>query len=91
VSYRCTNAFWFNNKIYSGGAQVADNDPILKSHGDSFTKVREEVAAKATETATSAPGEQRTHVHVADEPKRGRGQSPSDKKTTNPKSEETGS
>lgn len=63
MSYRCISAFEFANRIYSGGAQVGDDDPILKTHGVYFARVEEVVAP--TETATAVPGEKRDVPHKA--------------------------
>ncbi len=64
MSYRCTNAFLYDGKVYAGGCSVDDTDPILRTHADNFVKVQE-VAGKS-ETASAAPAEVRT---VAPEPK----------------------
>ncbi|MEE3066575.1 MAG: hypothetical protein VYA67_21980 [Actinomycetota bacterium] len=64
MSYRCISAFEFNNTIYSGGASVSDDDPILATHGAYFVKVAE-VTAAPTETASAAPGEKRAPVKKA--------------------------
>lgn len=70
MSFRCTNAFVFEDRVYPGGSQVGDDDPILKSHGDNFAKV-DESAIRATETTTAVPAEQRIVEPVgAVEPKK---------------------
>lgn len=55
--YRCTNAFAFEDRIYAGGTEVEDGDPILGSHGGHFARVQDRPAV--FETATAEPGEQR--------------------------------
>lgn len=62
MSYRCTNAFWFGEKVYSGGQSVDDDDPILKTHSENFTRVSESAGITAVETASAAPGEPRVHA-----------------------------
>ncbi len=62
MSYRCISAFEFANRIYSGGAQVSDDDPILKTHGVYFAQVTE-TPVVATEIATAGPGEKRDVPH----------------------------
>lgn len=57
MSHRCTNAFEYASRIYPGGCQVADDDPILKTHAANFVRV--ETVPAFTETATVVPGEQR--------------------------------
>lgn len=55
--YRCINPFAAGDRIYAGGTEVEDKDPILKSHGDHFAKVTG--SATVFEATTAAPGEQR--------------------------------
>lgn len=66
MSYRCINAFMYADRVYPGGIQVSDGDPILKTHAAHFARV--EVAAPFTETATATPGETRTTVAPKQEP-----------------------
>jgi len=54
VSYRCNNAFVFGGRVFPGGIQVEDDDPILETHGANFAHVTD--LRPGTETATSAPG-----------------------------------
>lgn len=65
MSYRCTGAFLFADRVYSGGQQVEDDDPILRTHAEYFTKVDE--LTRAAETASAAPGEVR-HAPVKKAP-----------------------
>lgn len=58
MSYRCINAFAFGDKIYPGGLQVDDTDPILVSHVAHFARVGE-APASSTEVASAAPEEKR--------------------------------
>ena len=78
MTYRCTGGFavWSDGRprVFSGGALVADDDPILKTHGASFEPVETytarrsaapQSASAAVETATAAPGEARQTTNVA--------------------------
>jgi hypothetical protein len=67
VSHRCINAFEYANRIYPGGCEVADDDPILSSHREHFAKVDPVPSFVATETASATPGEKRA---VEPEPKK---------------------
>lgn len=55
-TFRCINAFNFGDRMYPGGFQVEEGDPILKTHGDHFARVESPVTVEAT---TAAPGERR--------------------------------
>jgi hypothetical protein len=57
VTYRCVNAFDYDNKVYPGGVLVADDHSILDTHAQHFAKVDE--LTRGVETASAAPGEQR--------------------------------
>lgn len=57
MSFRCTNAFLFADKLYPGGVLIADDDPILQTHAGHFAEVT--YPAAGVETATAAPGEKR--------------------------------
>lgn len=58
MSYRCVDPFvTANGDVYSGGCQVSDDDPILRTHPGQFAHVAEPVLR--TETATAAPSEHR--------------------------------
>lgn len=59
MSYRCINAFDYANRIYPGGAQIEDDDPILATHAAHFAKVVTVPSFAATETASASPGEVR--------------------------------
>lgn len=56
MSHRCINAFAFEDKVFGNGIVVADDDPILTSHGDHFAEVDEIGAARAVEQAVAEPG-----------------------------------
>lgn len=71
MSFRCVNAFWFDGKIYPGGKEVGDSDPILQTHRECFVRVNDGHVPGASEVATSRPGESRHRSHVkepVDEP-----------------------
>jgi hypothetical protein len=55
-TFRCINAFNFGDRMYPGGFQVEEGDPILQTHGDHFARVESPVVVEAT---TAAPGERR--------------------------------
>lgn len=58
MSHRCIDPFMTpDGSVYSGGEQVADDSPILQTHGRHFVKVNQPAAAP--ETATANPGELR--------------------------------
>jgi len=57
VSFRCVNAFAYQEKVYGNAAVVEDNDPILATHASHFVRVEEPV--RAVETASAAPAEVR--------------------------------
>lgn len=59
MSYRCTNAFAYGDRVFPGGVEVADDDPILETHAANFSQVAD--LRPATETATAAPGSVRHH------------------------------
>lgn len=67
MSYRCINAFSFEERVVAGGAEVPDDDPILSTHADHFVKVAEPFVG--VETTVAAPGEPR-HVEISDAPKK---------------------
>lgn len=71
MTYRCTNAFEYANRIYPGGVQIEDDDPILASHSGHFAKVQTAPSFVAAETASAAPGEVRA-VTEPERPRRGR-------------------
>lgn len=58
MSHRCINAFEFAGKIYPGGAQIADDHPILQTHAAFFAKVQDNTVG--AETSTLAPNEVHT-------------------------------
>lgn len=75
MTYRCLGgiAVYVDGRprVIPGGALVADDDPILKTHRAQFEPVETYTArvaaaasspASAVETATAAPGEARTVV-----------------------------
>lgn len=56
-------AVWVNGapRVYPGGELVADDDPILKTHGQLFADVSGATrTARGVEAATAGPGELRT-------------------------------
>ncbi|WP_099024324.1 hypothetical protein [Mycolicibacterium palauense] len=63
MSHRCTNAFLYDGKVYAGGRQVADDDPILLTHSNHFAKVQDQRGGN--ETASQNPGEVRTPTSAA--------------------------
>lgn len=57
MSHRCIDAFGVNFpeanfRVYPGGCEVEDDDPILQTHASHFVKVGE--AILPTETASAA-------------------------------------
>lgn len=54
MSYRCTNAFIFADRVFPGGMEVDDDHPILKTHAANFARVGEHVSA--VEAASATPG-----------------------------------
>lgn len=58
MSHRCINAFLYDNRIYPGGLQVEDDNPILETHAAHFAKVED--SRHGGETTSQAPGETRT-------------------------------
>lgn len=70
MSHRCINAFDYNNRVFPGGYQIEDNDPILDTHAAHFVRVGE-VPSVGTETASAAPTRPRAVDHKP-EPRRGR-------------------
>lgn len=73
MTKRVTSGFsvWVDGApvVYAGGVLVADDDPILKTHGhlfadaDTFTRPR-----SGPEEATAAPGEQRVRTTPTEPP-----------------------
>ncbi|HQE16656.1 MAG TPA: hypothetical protein PLD01_16515 [Mycobacterium sp.] len=61
MSYRCIDAFIYADQVFSGGQQVDDDHPILRTHRANFAKVNE-AGPSVTETASAAPGEVRIPV-----------------------------
>lgn len=55
-TYRCINAFAFGDRMYPGGSQVEEGDPILASHGAHFARVASQAVVEAT---TAEPGARR--------------------------------
>ena len=72
MSYRCANAFIFADRVYPGGFQVEDGDPILMSHSQFFVKVDVPPAAR-TEVAAAAPGDARGKFSPVDSKSAGKG------------------
>lgn len=61
MRYRCINAFWVGEKVYPGGVEVVEGDPILETHRAHFTATESAPpAAVRIEQATAAPQELRT-------------------------------
>lgn len=56
MSFRCIDAFVFDDRVYPNGVQVADNDPILKTHSGHFAEVDESAPFRAVEQAVAEPG-----------------------------------
>lgn len=56
MSFRCINAFVFNDVVYPNGFQAEDNDPILKTHSEHFAEVEQGLANRAVEQAEATPG-----------------------------------
>ncbi len=55
MSFRCTNAFTYLERVVSGGALVDDDDPILTTHAAHFTKVNEPPAPTGETASTMTP------------------------------------
>jgi hypothetical protein len=70
MAHRCTGSFAVGNPpvVYSAGALVGDDDPILRTHAAYFEPAEQTIARQdaaprsvaAVETATAAPNEART-------------------------------
>lgn len=56
MSFRCINAFVYQDAVYPNGLQVEDGADILKSHADHFAEVDESLPPRAVEQAEAAPG-----------------------------------
>jgi hypothetical protein len=56
VSFRCINAFMFGDNVYPNGYEAADDDPILRTHGDHFAEVDHSTLSRAVEQAVAEPG-----------------------------------
>jgi hypothetical protein len=55
MSFRCINAFAFQNQVYGNGLQVEDDAAILKTHRDHFAQVEQNFTARAVEQAEAKP------------------------------------
>lgn len=56
MTFRCINAFVFDDVVYPNGFQAEDNDPILKTHGTHFAQVEQGMPNRAVEQAEATPG-----------------------------------
>lgn len=56
MSFRCINAFAYNDVVYPNGYQVEDADAILKTHASHFAEVEQGFTARAVEQAEATPG-----------------------------------
>lgn len=55
MSFRCINAFAYNDVVYPNGYQVEDADAILKTHAEHFAEVEVGFTARAVEQAEAKP------------------------------------